>query len=117
VKLGGGTLHTRISKRLFDREEKIRLKKLQVITMTIHDSKLKGIRALLGREHVPRTHTNNLEKNHVKQLRITHFGDKVRWQRRKDARHGYGLSSYGPHFKPCPSVFDVGLIAGKRVGD
>lgn len=55
---------------LFDRRESTRPKNLQVITMTVYDSKFKGVRALLGRELVPSTLSNVLEKKRIRQLRI-----------------------------------------------
>ena len=55
---------------LFDRSEAKRPKHIDMISMTIYDPKLKGVRALLKREHVSNTLSNVLEKNHIRQLRI-----------------------------------------------
>jgi 2,3-bisphosphoglycerate-independent phosphoglycerate mutase len=45
-------------------------KKIEVLTMTIYDARLKNVRAILGREHVSNTLSNVLEKNRLRQLRI-----------------------------------------------
>jgi 2,3-bisphosphoglycerate-independent phosphoglycerate mutase len=55
---------------LFDRGESSRPKRLTVITMTIYDTRFKGVKALLGQEHVPETLSVVLEKNRIRQLRI-----------------------------------------------
>jgi len=55
---------------LFDRAEGKRPKKIDIVTMTVYDSKLKGTKALLGREQVRNTLSNVLEKNDFRQLRI-----------------------------------------------
>ncbi len=55
---------------LFDRNEKRRPKKLQLITTTIYDEKLKGPIALIGREIVRDTLSNVLEKENLRQLRV-----------------------------------------------
>jgi 2,3-bisphosphoglycerate-independent phosphoglycerate mutase len=55
---------------LFDRVEGKRPKKVEIITMTIYDAKLKGPKALLGRERVSNTLSNVLEKGNLRQLRI-----------------------------------------------
>ncbi len=55
---------------LFDRNEEKRPKHTEIITMTVYDSKLKGVKALLPREHVPNTLSIILEKNGIRQLRI-----------------------------------------------
>jgi len=54
---------------LFDRRED-RRPKLQLITMTIYDEKLKGPIALIGRERVADTLSNVLEKENLRQLRV-----------------------------------------------
>jgi 2,3-bisphosphoglycerate-independent phosphoglycerate mutase len=53
---------------LFDRGKRPR--KIEIISMTIYDSKFKRVKALLGREHVPNTLSVVLEKNGIRQLRI-----------------------------------------------
>ena len=55
---------------LFDRSEAKRPKRIEVITMTVYDAKLKGPKALLGRERVSNTLSNVLEKSNLRQLRI-----------------------------------------------
>ena len=55
---------------LFDRDEGSRPKKLELVTMTVYDEKLKGPVALLGRERVRDTLSNVLEKDNIRQLRI-----------------------------------------------
>jgi 2,3-bisphosphoglycerate-independent phosphoglycerate mutase len=55
---------------LFDRQEPRRPKKLELVTMTVYDEKLKGPIALLGRERVRDTLSNVLEKGNLRQLRI-----------------------------------------------
>jgi 2,3-bisphosphoglycerate-independent phosphoglycerate mutase len=55
---------------LFDRREDERPKKITLITMTVYDTMLKNVYAILGREHVSRTLSNILERNSIRQLRI-----------------------------------------------
>ncbi|MDA4129515.1 MAG: 2,3-bisphosphoglycerate-independent phosphoglycerate mutase [Thaumarchaeota archaeon] len=55
---------------LFDRSENKRPKKVEILTMTLYDPKLKGPKALLGRERVSNTLSNVLEKKNLRQLRI-----------------------------------------------
>ncbi|MDA4131399.1 MAG: 2,3-bisphosphoglycerate-independent phosphoglycerate mutase, partial [Thaumarchaeota archaeon] len=55
---------------LFDRAENKRPKKVEILTMTLYDPKLKGPKALLGRERVSNTLSNVLEKKNLRQLRI-----------------------------------------------
>jgi 2,3-bisphosphoglycerate-independent phosphoglycerate mutase len=45
-------------------------KRLNVLTMTIYDSRLKNVKPILGRERVSNTLSNILEKNRIRQLRI-----------------------------------------------
>ncbi len=55
---------------LFERKEKSRPKKLELITMTVYDEKLKGPIALIGRERVRDTLSNVLEMENLRQLKI-----------------------------------------------
>ncbi len=55
---------------LFDRAEEKRPKKLELLTMTVYDEKLKGPVALIGRERVSNTLSNVLERENLRQLRI-----------------------------------------------
>lgn len=55
---------------LFDRRESKRPRNLELITMTIYDEKLKGPKALLGRERIGNTLSNVLERKNLRQLRI-----------------------------------------------
>jgi 2,3-bisphosphoglycerate-independent phosphoglycerate mutase len=54
---------------LFDRG-KTRPTKIDVVSLTNYDPKLKNVKALLGREKVSSTLSNVLERNHVRQLRV-----------------------------------------------
>ncbi len=55
---------------LFDRREKDRPKKIDLLTMTVYDRKLRGVRAILKPERVRSTLSNVLERNAVRQLRV-----------------------------------------------
>ena len=54
----------------FDRNEPKRPKRLNMLSMTVYDPKLKTVVALLGREHVSDTLSKVLAKHHIRQLRI-----------------------------------------------
>ena len=55
---------------LFDRRETKRPKKIEILSMTIYDSKFTKVRPLLAREHVKDTLSNILAKNNIRQLHI-----------------------------------------------
>jgi 2,3-bisphosphoglycerate-independent phosphoglycerate mutase len=55
---------------LFDRREKSRPKKLELLTMTVYDRKLRRVVAILKPERVLDTLGNVLEKNGIRQLRV-----------------------------------------------
>src|SRR5579875_1634490 len=55
---------------LFDRNEARRPKKIDMITMTVYDPKLKHVKALFARESVSNTLSNVLGRNRIRQLRI-----------------------------------------------
>lgn len=55
---------------LFDRRENRRPRNIDIVTMTVYDTKLKKVKALLGREHVRNTLSNVLAKNGIPQAHI-----------------------------------------------
>lgn len=54
---------------LFDRNESAR-PKIQLVSMTVYDTRLKNVKALIPREQVKETLTNLLEKNKIRQIHI-----------------------------------------------
>ena len=80
---------------LFDRREDKRPKKITLITMTVYDPELKNVYAILSREHVSRTLSNILEKDSIRQLRMSRNGkvrardvpsSMVSWRSKEDSR-------------------------------
>lgn len=55
---------------LFDRNEAKRPRRINFVSMTVYDPKLKNVKALLKREHITDTLSNVLERYRVRQLRI-----------------------------------------------